>query len=270
MHERNLKQCEAKLGADHPDTLTSRNNLAAAYWSAGKLDRSIPLFEETLRQYKATLGPDHPDTLRILANLGVNYRNAGRLDDAIPLLENALHGVRKHPASLAFVPGALAETYERAGQFSKAEPLFRAALDQTRQRFGAEDTRTAAQMAVLGLNLLHQHKHADAQSLLRDSLHIREAKQPDAWTTFNTQSLLGDTLLGQKKYTDAEPLLLKGYQGMKEREAKIPSQGKVRLTEALERLVQLYDATGKKDEAAKWRKLLDETKKTAEKEKAKK
>ena len=44
---------------------------------------------------------------------------------------------------------------------------------------------------------------------------------------------------------------------MKKHEATIPTQGKVRLTDALERLVQLYEATGKKDEAAKWRKELD-------------
>ncbi len=31
MHEATLKQQESKLGPDHPDTLTSRNNLAAAY-----------------------------------------------------------------------------------------------------------------------------------------------------------------------------------------------------------------------------------------------
>ena len=31
------------LGADHPDTLTSRNNLAHAYQSAGDLGRAIPL-----------------------------------------------------------------------------------------------------------------------------------------------------------------------------------------------------------------------------------
>ena len=76
--------------------------------------------------------------------------------------------------------------------------------------------------------------------------------------------------MGQKKYADAESLLLAGYEGMKKREAKIPPQGKVRLTEALERLVQLYEATNKKDETAKWRKQLDEAKKANEKEKAKK
>jgi outer membrane protein assembly factor BamD (BamD/ComL family) len=44
------------------------------------------------------------------------------------------------------------------------------------------------------------------------------------------------------------------------REAKIPPQSKVRLTEALQRLVQLYDAWGKPDEAARWRKELDAAK----------
>ena len=36
------------LGEDHPDTLTSRNNLAGAYQAAGDLGRAIPLFEQTL------------------------------------------------------------------------------------------------------------------------------------------------------------------------------------------------------------------------------
>ena len=58
--------------------------------------------------------------------------------------------------------------------------------------------------------------------MLRECLAIRVKKQPDAWSTFNTQSKLGGVLLGQKKYADAEPLLLQGYEGMKQREAKIP------------------------------------------------
>jgi eukaryotic-like serine/threonine-protein kinase len=267
--EQTLKQYEAKLGPDHPDTLRSRNSLAAAYWRVGKLDRSIPLFEETLRRKKATLGPDHPDTLITLANLGVNYRDAGQITESTTSLEEALSRGRKLPGglpdSLTWILSPLAVTYDRAGQFAKAEPLYRDNLEQTRKRFGAEDPRTAGQMAVLGLNLLYQHKYVEAEPLLRDCLKIRQAKQPDDWTTFSTQSLLGGALLGQKKYTDAEPLLLKGYQGMKQREAKIPPQGKVRLSEALERLVQLYEATGKKDQAEKWRKLLNEAKNAAAK-----
>jgi hypothetical protein len=44
---------------------------------------------------------------------------------------------------------------------------------------------------------------------------------------------------------------------MKQREAKIPPAGRSRLTEALERLVQLYEATDQKEKAAGWRIKLE-------------
>ncbi|MHB1425998.1 MAG: DNA ligase [Gemmataceae bacterium] len=267
LFKKNLTLREANLGPDHPDTFRSRNNLARAYWSAGKRNLALPLFEENLSQQKAALGPDHPQTLLSMANLGVNYREAGRTPDAIPLLEEALSRARKHPGgmpdSLIWILDAVAKTYDRTGQFAKAETLYRDYLEKTRKRFGGDDPRTAGRMAVLGLNLLHQHKYVEAEPLLRDCLKVCEAKQPEVWTTFNAQSLLGEALLGQKKYADAEPLLLSGYKGMKQREAKIPPPGKVRLSEARERLVQLYDAWGKKDKADEWRKKLDETAKEA-------
>ncbi len=58
-------------------------------------------------------------------------------------------------------------------------------------------------------------------------------------------------------------MLLQGYEGLKQREARIPAPAKVCLTEALERLVRLYDATGQKDKADEWRKNLAETKAAA-------
>jgi hypothetical protein len=72
-------------------------------------------------------------------------------------------------------------------------------------------------------------------------------------------SLIGGALLGQKMYADAEPLLLKGYEGMKAR-AKTPGADAARLAmqqripEALDRLIELYTATDKPDEAARWKK----------------
>src|SRR5262249_17937698 len=70
--------------------------------------------------------------------------------------------------------------------------------------------------------------------------------------TFNAKSLLGGALLGQKKYADAERLLLAGYEQMKQREDKIPAQARFYLTQALARLVQLYAAMDKKDQANAW------------------
>ena len=89
-------------------------------------------------------------------------------------------------------------------------------------------------------------------------MDFREQRTPDDWQTFNTRSVLGGSLLGQKRYAEAEPLLLSGYDGMKQRAASIPTDGKVRLKEALQRLAQLYEATGQAEKAAEWKKKLAE------------
>ena len=106
----------------------------------------------------------------------------------------------------------------------------------------------------------------EAEPLIREALTIREAKAPDDWRTFNTRSMLGAALMGRSKLAEAEPLLLDGYRGMKEREATIPAQGKVRIPDALERLVRLYEANGNEPEAAAWRARLEIA--LAEKDKA--
>ncbi len=108
----------------------------------------------------------------------------------------------------------------------------------------------------LGLSLIQQAKWAEAEAILRECLAIREKSQPDGWTTFNTRSLLGGSLLGQKKYAEAEPLIVAGYEGMKAREARIPPPDRPRLAEGAERVIRLYEEWGKKDRAAEWRTRL--------------
>ncbi len=93
--------------------------------------------------------------------------------------------------------------------------------------------------------------------LLRECLAIREKILPDDWSTFNTRSMIGACLLGESKYTEAEPLILSGYEGLKAREPKIPPPvARLRLAEAEGRVVRLYQLWGKPDKAAEWRKRL--------------
>src|SRR5262249_41517378 len=125
-----------------------------------------------------------------------------------------------------------------------------------RKQLGAESMDNARRRSQVGYLLLGARRYSDAEEHFRESLAIRAKKEPDAWTTFNTQSMLGAALQGQKRYADAERLLVQGYEGMKQRELKVPSQARVRLTEALERLVQLYDAWEKPKEAMRWREEL--------------
>jgi hypothetical protein len=260
LFEDTLKLAKDKLGAEHPITLGTMGNLASAYQKAGKLDQALPLFEETLRLQKAKVGADHPDTLLTRNNLAVCYKDIGKLDLALPLLKEAAMALEKRRYQDEHARGIVANLifcYEQLKQFDAAEAWRRKWLAVVKERSGGDSVPYAGELAALGLNLFQQKKWSDAEIVLRDCLAIREKKQPDAWYTFNTQSMLGGALLNQKKYADAESLLLKGYDGMKQRADKIPEPvRKLRLGEAMERLAQLYEATGNKEEAAKWQKEL--------------
>jgi serine/threonine protein kinase/tetratricopeptide (TPR) repeat protein len=267
LFEQTLKLRRDRLGPDHADTLSTMNSLAVAYWTAKRLDKSIPLFEETLRRKRTKLGDDKPATVQTARNLALNYRDAKRLDEAKAVYEEWLARSREklgpdHRQTHA-VLSDLAETYEQAKEFDRALPLYHELLDSQSRKLAKDDIERAATLASLGQCLLNVDQPGEAEPVLRYCLDIRDKKMPDDWRRFNAQSLLGGSLLAQKKYDDAEPLLRQGYDGMKLREAKIPASRKVRLIEALDRLVQLYEAWGQPAEAAKWRKELEAVKAAA-------
>ncbi len=252
---------KARLGPDHPDTLAALNDLGVAYRTAGHLDRAVPLLEQGLAGMRKTYGPDHPNTLAAMTNLAVSYRVAGRLDRAVPLCEEALAGQRKklgpdHLHTLSSLAN-LARTYEEQGQPERGEALWRELFPLARKRLGPESAFVADALTAFSRNLLRQHKDAEAETVLRDLLALRRAKWPDNWSMSHAQSLLGASLLGQKKPAEAEPLLREGYEGMKRRRAQIPPAAKPSLAEAAERLVQVYEALGRPEQAAEWRKEVD-------------
>ena len=180
----------------------------------GEPSKAIVLQEKVRAAWHAKLGPDHPETLRSIRNL--------------------------------------AAAYLEAGQGAKAAPIVKEFFVSQRKRYPNDDPALAGLLEEVTLDLLKYNQFAEAEPLFRECLNIREKTQPDVWLTFNTKSLLGGALLGQKKYADAEPLLRTGYEGMKSREKSIPPLEVARLREALDRLIDLYTATDKPDEVKKW------------------
>ena len=71
---------------------------------------------------------------------------------------------------------------------------------------------------------------------------------------FACRARLGSILLAQKRYADAEPLLLAGYDGLKLRQERIPANSKGRLKETAEQLAQLFHAIGRPSQGAEWEK----------------
>jgi serine/threonine protein kinase len=260
MHEATLKLRESRLGPDHPNTLNSRNNLAAAYYAAGRAAEALRVQEGTLRLFESKLGPDHPDTLMSRNNLAIAYRAAGRTTEAIGLLtvtlrlrESKLGPDHAHTFASRY---ELAGAYESLGRWADAEVQWRDTLIRRRKAGKADSPLLAGDLAMLGWNLLNQANWSEAEQVLRECFRIRAKAVPDDWTRFNTMSQLGGSLVGQKRYVEAEPLVVPGYEGMKARETKIPATAKPRLLEAAERVIWLYEAWGKPEQATAWRARL--------------
>jgi serine/threonine protein kinase len=262
-----MQQMDKRLGPDHPMALMSKHNLASVYRDQGKYDKAEPLFLQVLRQMEK-VGADHPEALNARHSLAQLYAARSENDRAEPLFREAHSGAVRilgfgHPRTQTYLQSLLS-LYRRWGKPEKAQPLLQRRVDFLRARAGLESPAGVAALEELGKCLLAREDHAGAEKVLADCLRVSEKTQPDRWTTFNTRSALGEALTGLKKYGGAEPLLLHGYQGLEQRVAQIPPAVRaVRLKEALERLVRLYEATGKKDEAARWQKKLDEVKKDA-------
>jgi hypothetical protein len=128
-------------------------------------------------------------------------------------------------------------------------------LLEMRKRFlGIGHESVAYALCRLADILALEKRLAKAESTQRNRLAIREMKFPDSWRTFDTRSRLGGILVAQNQCSEAEPLLLSGYAGMSRQQDRIAFPDKPRLQEALERMVQLYEVSGRPDEAAEWRK----------------
>ncbi len=74
-----LPDMERVLGRDHPDTLTTRNNIASWTGRVGDAREALRLFTELLPDRERVLGRDHPNTLRTRNNIA---HWTGRVGDA--------------------------------------------------------------------------------------------------------------------------------------------------------------------------------------------
>jgi len=156
--------------------------------------------------------------------------------------------------------GQLMETlgtlYARQRKYEAAAEMLSQVADVRKRVLGPEHPNTLVALVGLGKIRLQQEQHGDAEAAFREVYRIDEQKGTDGWERYNNQHLLGAALAGQKRYAQAEPLLISGYEGMLHRQATIPAGNRGNLTDALPRIVRLYEEWGKPDKAAEWRAKL--------------
>ncbi|HYB86936.1 MAG TPA: tetratricopeptide repeat protein [Streptosporangiaceae bacterium] len=168
------------LGADHPDALASRSNLAVAYSEAGRAAEATAVFERALAGREQVLGPDHPDTLASRSNLAVAYHKVGWAAEAVPVFERALAGREQvlgpdHPDTLASRSN-LAVAYSEAGWAAEATALFERALAGRERVLGPDHPDTLASRDNLG------HAYQEAGRVGEAIALFEQALATSTWT----------------------------------------------------------------------------------------
>ena len=192
---------EDVLGADHPVTLTVRNNLAGAYKSAGRLAEAIELFKQVLAERERVLEADHPDTLTVRNNLASAYESVGRFGEAIELFKQVLAERERvlgadHPDTLT-VRNNLAGAYESVGRFGEAIDAWEELLLDCQRVLGADHPVTLTVRNNLAVAYRSVGRFGEAielfEQVLADRVRVLGPDHPDTLTTrHNLASAYGD------------------------------------------------------------------------------
>ncbi|KAK5651032.1 hypothetical protein OQA88_1501, partial [Cercophora sp. LCS_1] len=206
-----METSKTKLGADHPDTLTSIDNLASTFWKQGRWQEAEKLEVQVMETRKTKFGADHPDTLMSMANLASTFWNQGRWAEA-EKLEVQVMETRKtklgadHPDTLASMNN-LASTFWKQGRWQEAEKLEVQVMETRKTKLGANHPNTLTSMANLASTYGNQGRWAEAEKLEVQVMETSKTKlgadHPDTLASMNNLAL---TYGNQGRWAEAEKL----------------------------------------------------------------
>ena len=245
-------------GPEHADTFGSMNNLGNVYEAEGKYAQAEAVFTPALEVSRRVFGLEHQNTLIAMTNLALVYQDQGKYAQAEPLFDQAREASRRllGPENLITLSilSAIATMDQRRGKFELAETYAAQSLEGRRHVLGPEHPDTIDTAADLALAYQSEGKFRKSEPLARQVLEFDRNERPDDWQRFRAEALLGASLTGQKKYSEAEPLLLEGYRGMVARKDRMAAPDWYHLDRAREWISQLYQAWDKPDKLAEWKK----------------
>ena len=171
--------CEKVLGADHPHTATSCNNVAACLQDQGKAAEALPLLRKALRIREKVLGLDHPQTAASYNNVAYCLKARGKAAEALPLHRKALRIKEKvlgldHPSTAASYNN-VASCLDALGKAAEALPLYRKALLICEKVLGLDHPHTASSYNNEAYCLWRQERRNEAVLLWQQSVRGQEA-----------------------------------------------------------------------------------------------
>jgi len=178
------------LGDEHPDTLTSFNDLGFLFWQQARYDEAETILsaaletardvlgeDDPVERQRRTLGEEHPSFLGTASNLAGVHIRQGNYALAEQLLSDVLEIESRtlgddHPGTLATRTN-LAIAYKELGRLDESAAMFEENLALQRRVLGDDHPGTLRTVNILGLVYIDLGRHEEAHTMFIRNLEAR-------------------------------------------------------------------------------------------------
>jgi tetratricopeptide (TPR) repeat protein len=257
-HLKSLAARRHMYGDDHSMTEHALFTIGNFYNNAGNVEKAEPYYLERMLRNRRVLGPDAINTHLAGRDLALIYLSLGRAEEAEKLLAQAItcfesHFDKNNPIVL-LTREYQADALTILGRLDEALAIYLNGVKQMRTQKNPDPISLASSLATLGASQMLCKKFEDAEASFRESAELFTKYIPEAWPSFVQKANIGAALLGQKKYAEAEPILVEGIEALKARRQSVPTLLYIQL---LETIIELYEATDRTDEVRRYRQELE-------------
>jgi len=144
-------------------------------------------------------------------------------------------------------------SYYQQGRYAESLSKVTETLKIYRESFGPYYDNYPTALIINGLILAKTGQPQEGEKILREAVKIRTDLLPKGhyWVAL-ANSALGECLTIEKRYDEAEPLLLESYESLKSSQGASNPRTQI----ALQRLITLYENWGRSDAADAYRAKL--------------
>jgi serine/threonine protein kinase len=254
LNQRVLKMQREIFGERHPQVADTLINLGAIQFQLGRYADSERYYRQALEIVEEWYGNQHPDTADAMTFVGQALTNQKRFDEAADMLKQSrailVSTYGPMHQRVAFADNELGNVALRQGKLDDAEGDFQEALNIYRTVYNNKHYQMGITQCNLGGVYLERKDYLRAEQFVREALQTYSSSvAPDHYNVGIAHIRLGAALIGQHRYHDAEQESLAGYDILR----KKANPNLIWIQNASKDLVQIYDALGEPDKAAKFR-----------------
>jgi serine/threonine-protein kinase len=220
----------------------------------GKLAEALTLQQGLVAKYRQLPNNETPvfcGSLTLLGSIQMEYGNLSAAEASLLEGEKVYRKILGPNHTAIYDNLRLqAQVSFLAGRYVEANEKINRVLDNYRQNSSPKYISFGTALTLQGLILNKMGNSVEAEKVLREAARLRAENLPNNhFMTALTNGALGEFLASQKRFAEAEPLLLGSYESLKTSQS--PDSPRIKL--AADRLVALYTGWGKTTDADKYR-----------------